>query len=359
LANDLTLSAEFRPYQEVDVMAKIAGYVKDIRVDIGDHVQQGEVLAVLEVPEIQDELAKAKAGVATADANIVTAEAEVTHARAAANIAHLSFQRIHDVAVRDKGLVPRQDVDVAQSRDLEAAAELASANSALKAAQEFRTGAESEYSRAQAMSQYATIRAPFTGVVTKRYANQGSMIQAGTSSQSQAMPVVRIAQNDTLRVIVPVPVSSVAGIRDGQLVEVNVTNMGTTIRGEVTRYANTLQMATRTMDTEIDVPNHDGKLVPGMYAEVHLHLAARPDVLSLPLDAVDGLGTSVQQVYLVQDNLLRLVKITTGLQTSSRVEILSGLKRGDKVVVGRHSGLSDGEKVDARPASYESNVGQS
>ena len=359
LANDLTLSAEFRPYQEVDVMAKIAGYVKDIRVDIGDHVQQGEVLAVLEVPEIQDELAKAKAGVATADANIVTAEAAVTHARAAANIAHLSFQRIHDVATRDKGLVPRQDVDVAQSRDLEAAAELASANSALKAAQELRTGAESEYSRAQAMSQYATIRAPFTGVITKRYANQGSMIQAGTSSQSQAMPVVRIAQNDTLRVIVPVPVNSVAGIKDGQPVEVNVTNLGIMIRGNVTRYANALQMTTRTMDTEIDVPNHDGKLVPGMYAEVHLHLAARPDVLSLPLDAVDGLGTSAQQVYLVQGDLLRLIKITTGLQTSSRVEILSGLKRGDKVVVGRHSGLSDGEKVDARPASYESNVGQS
>ena len=185
------------------------------------------------------------------------------------------------------------------------------------------------------------------------------MIQAGTSSQSQAMPVVRIAQNDTLRVIVPVPVSSVTGIRDGQPVEVNVPNMGTMIRGNVTRYANALQMATRTMDTEIDVPNHDGKLVPGMYAEVHLHLAARPDVLSLPLDAVDGLGTSVQQVYLVQGDLLHLVKITTGLQTSSRVEILSGLKRGDKVVVGRHSGLSDGEKVDARPASYESNIGQS
>jgi len=353
LANDLTLSAEFKPYQEVDVMAKIAGYVKNIRVDIGDHVQQGEMLATLEVPEIQDELAKAKAGVETADANIVTAQANVTHAQAVSNIAHLSYERIRDVAAKDKGLVPRQDVDVAQSRDLEAAAQLASVNSAVKAAQEMKSGAESEYSRAQAMVQYATIRAPFTGVVTKRYANTGSMIQAGTSSQSQAMPVVRIAQNDILRVILPVPVNSVGEIKDGQAVEVGVTNLGTTLQGRVTRYADSVQMTTRTMDTEVDVPNLEGKIVPGMYAEVHLHLAARPDVLSVPLDAVDGLGTSAQQVYLVRDGEIHLVKVTVGLQTPARVEILSGLKRGDSVVVGRHSGLSDGEKVSAQLATYE------
>jgi RND family efflux transporter MFP subunit len=356
LANDLALSAEFRPYQEVDVMAKIAGYVKNIRVDIGDHVQQGEVLATLEVPEIQDEMAKAKSGVATAEANIVTAQAAVAHAEAASNIAHLSFERIRDVAAKDKGLVPRQDVDVAQSRDLEGAAQLASAHSALNAAREMKTGAESEYSRAEAMSQYATIRAPFAGVVTKRYANTGSMIQAGISSQSQAMPVVRIAQNDPLRVILPVPVSAVADIKDGQSVEVNVASSGRTIEAKVTRYSDSVQMATRTMDTEVDVPNRDGKLVPGMYAEVHLHLAARPDVLSVPLDAVDGLGTSVQQAYLIRSGELHLVKITTGLQTATRVEVLSGLQNGDQVVVGRHSGLADGEKVNARPASYESNA---
>jgi len=359
LANDLTLSAEFRPYQEVDVMAKIAGYVRNIRVDIGDHVQQGEVLATLEVPEIQDELAKAKADVAAAEANVVTAQAGVTRAEVAGNIAHISYERIQTVAAKDKGLIPRQDVDVAQSRDLEAAAQLASANSSLKAAQEMKVGAESEYSRAQAMSQYAVIQAPFSGVVTKRYANMGSMIQAGTSSQSQAMPVVRIAQDDPLRVILPVPVNSVAGIRDGQSVEVNVTNTSTVIEGKVTRYADSVQMATRTMDTEVDVPNRDGKLIPGMYAQVHLHLAARPNVLSVPLDAVDGLGTSVQQVYLVRDGVLHLVKVTVGLQTASRVEIVSGLQSGDHVVVGRHSGLADGEQVTARAATYESTPTQS
>ena len=113
-------------------------------------------------------------------------------------------------------------------------------------------------------------------------------------------------------------------------------------------------MATRTMDTEVDVPNPDGSLVPGMYAEVHLHLDARPNVLSVPIDAVDGLGTSMQQVYAVRDDTVRLTSVKTGLQTSTRIEILDGLENGDKVIVGRHTGLSDGEKVEAVAATYES-----
>jgi RND family efflux transporter MFP subunit len=356
LENDLVVTAEFRPYQEVDVMAKIAGYVKSINVDIGDHVRQNEILAALEVPELQDDVAKAKAAVAGAEANIVTAQGAVQRAQAGANIASLSFNRIQDVATKDPGLVPRQDVDVAQSRGLQAAAQLASANSQLRAAQESKAEAESEYSRTLAMMQYATIRAPFNGVITKRFANTGSMIQAGISSQTQAMPVVTLAQDSVLRLILPVPVSDVAGIRDGQPVDVNVVSLGRTLQGKVTRYADSVQTATRTMDTEVDVPNTDGTLVPGMYAEVHLHLAARPNVLSVPLDAIDGLGTSVQQAFIVRDGVIHLTTVRTGLQTPTRVEILSGLQSGDRVVVGRHTGLSDGEHVDAEAAGYESNV---
>lgn len=353
LENDLVLSAEFRPYQEVDVMAKIAGYVKAINVDIGDHVRQNAILATLEVPEVQDDVARAKAGVAAAEADIVTARAAVQRANAGADIASLFFKRIQQVAANDRGLVPRQEIDVAHSRELEAAAQLDSARSGLAAAEQKKAQAESEYQRAVTMMQYATIRAPFNGVVTKRYANTGSMIQAGIASQSQAMPVVKLAQNNVLRLVLPVPVTDVAGVRNGQLVDVNVTSVNRKLQGRVTRYADSVQMATRTMDTEVDVPNADGSLVPGMYAEVHLHLAARSDVLSVPLDAVDGIGTNSQQVYVVRDGVVHLVQVKVGLQTPSRVEILSGLHAGDKVIVGRHTGLSDGQKVDAQPASYE------
>lgn len=353
LKNTLVLSAEFRPFQEVDVMAKVAGYVKSITVDIGSHVAQNAVLATLEVPEIQDDVAKAKAAVAAADANISAAQAAVHRAEAGSNIATLSFKRISDVARRDKGLVPQQDIDVAQAKQMEAAAQLASAHSALKSAEQMKAQAQSEYSRSQAMLQYATIRAPFTGVVIKRYANIGSMIQAGISSQTQAMPVVRLAQNNLLRLVLPVPVSAVADIREGQVVDVVVINTGRKLRGTIIRYADSIQMSTRTMETEVDVPNPDGTLVPGMYTEVHLHIADHPAALSVPIDAVDGLGTSVQQVYVVHSGIVHLVPVQIGLQTEDRVEILAGLKNGDKVIVGRHTGLSDGERVEARPATYE------
>lgn len=354
LENGLVLSAEFRPYQEVDVMAKIAGYVKSISVDIGDHVRQNAVLATLEVPEVQDDVAKAKAGLAAAEADIVTAQAGVQRAAAAADMAALSFRRIQEVAARDKGLVPRQELDVSRSRELEANAQRASAQSALKAAEQRKFQADSEYQRAVTMMQYATIRAPFNGVVTRRYANTGSMIQAGTSSQTQAMPVVKLAQNNVLRLVLPVPVNEVADVKNGQMVDVNVASLHRMFQGKITRYANSVQMATRTMDTEVDVQNTDGSLVPGMYAEVHLHLAARPNVLSVPIDAIDGIGTSQQQAYVVRNGVIHLVSVKIGLQTPSRAEVLSGLQHGDQVIVGRHTGLSDGVKVDPQPAAYES-----
>jgi len=207
--------------------------------------------------------------------------------------------------------------------------------------------------------QYATIRAPFDGIVTKRYANTGSMIQAGTSSQSQAMPVVRLAQFNVLRLSLPVPVTDAAEVKDGQPVDVNVSNPARSIHGKISRFAGSVQMATRTMDTQVDVPNADGSLLPGMYAEVHLHLADRPDVMSVPIDAVDGLGTAVEQAYVVRDGVVHVVTVTTGLQTATRLEVLSGLKSGDQVVVGRHTGLSEGEKVQARTATYENDTNRS
>jgi RND family efflux transporter MFP subunit len=351
LSDELTLTGEFIPFQEVDVMAKVAGYVKTLRVDIGDHVAQGDLLATLEVPELQDEMAKAVASVQAAKADVTTAEGNVQRAKAADNIARLSFTRIQDVAKKDPGLVPRQQVDVSQSHQLEAEAQLASAQAALQAAKDRGMQADSERMRAAAMLQYATIRAPFSGVITKRYANTGSMIQAGTASQSQAMPVVRLAQNNVLRLMLPVPVTAVAQVHIGEPVDVNITTLEKTIQGKVTRFANALDMDTRTMNTEVDVPNPGGTLMPGMYAEIKLHVADRKHALSAPVDAIDGLGTPLQRVFVVRDGRLHLAAVKTGIQTASRVELLSGVSEGDRLVVGRHTGLTEGEPVDIKPVT--------
>jgi RND family efflux transporter MFP subunit len=353
LSNDLKLSAEFTPYQDIDVMAKVAGYVRSIPVDIGDHVRRGQVLAMLDVPELQDEVMKAKAQVLAAEANVTTARSAITRAQAGANMAHLSYSRLQEVSKGEPGLVPRQDVDVAQAHDLEGASAVASAQSMLQSAMQSNSQALAERDRANAMLQYATIRAPFTGVITKRYANTGSMIQAGTASQSQAMPLVRLAQDNVLRLTLPVPVNAVVGVHTGQPVDITVVTLGRTFKGTVTRFADSLQMSTRTMDTQVDVPNVDGKLVPGMYAEVHLHLADRPNVLSVPIDAVEGLGGQTQRVYVVRNGRIASAAVTTGIQTADHVELISGVREGEVLIVGRHTGLTDGEQVEPHPAAYD------
>jgi RND family efflux transporter MFP subunit len=204
------------------------------------------------------------------------------------------------------------------------------------------------------MYAYTNITAPFTGVVTKRYANVGSMIQAGISSQTQSMPIVRLAQDDVLRLILPVPVTAVPGIHVGQIVDVNVTTLQRNFTGKVTRFADTIQTATRTMDTEVDVPNPSLKIVPGMYAEVHLHLADHKGVVTVPLDAVDGIGSETEKAYEVgSGGVIHVIPVKTGIETAARVEVLSGVQAGDVVVVGRHSGLLDGQKVQTQEAAYD------
>jgi RND family efflux transporter MFP subunit len=358
LSNELVLTAEFIPYQDVEVMAKVAGYVRAIRVDMGDHVHQGELLATLEDPELQNEMAKAAAAAKAAQSDVVSAQNELTRAKAAYEIAHLSYTRIQDVSKKEVGLVPQQDVDVAYSHDLEAQAQLSTAQSSLQSAEEHSSEALAEQDRLKTMYQYTDITAPFMGVVTKRYANTGSMIQAGISSQTQSMPVVRLAQDDLLRLILPVPVTAVPGIHVGQIVDVNVITLGKTFPGKVTRFADNIQTSTRTMDTEVDVPNPKLTIVPGMYAEVHLHLEDRNGVVSLPLDAVDGLGSESEHVYQVgSDREIHIVPVTTGIETPNRVEILSGVRAGDTFVVGRHTGMTEGEKVQPQQAEYDADNG--
>jgi RND family efflux transporter MFP subunit len=348
LSSDLVLTAEFEPYQQVDVMAKVAGYVQSINVDIGDRVRAGRVLATLEVPEMQDDLTKAGAAIDEADAQIATASDELRRAEASHQLAHLSFSRIADVLKREPGLVPQQEVDEAHSRDLVSEAQVSAAKSSLRTAEQRRKVAEAEKTRLQTLHKYTTISAPFDGVVTKRYANAGSMIQAGTASQSQAMPIVQLSQNNLLRLILPVPESAVSRVHVGQVVDVRVSSLGKTFPGRVARFAEKIQPSTRTMDTEVDVPNPALTLIPGMYAEVNLRVDERRNAVSIPLDAVDRSG-GASQVYMVSKaGMIQVTPVTLGLETAQRVEVQSGLQEGDVVVVGRRAGLKNGQKVQVR-----------
>lgn len=215
LSRDLVLTAEFRPFQEVDVMAKVAGYVKQISVDVGDRVVQNQLLATLEIPEMADDLSRAKAALDRSHAEVERAKGELQRVESAHEIAHLSFQRLSAVIQKRPGLIAQQEIDDARSKDLVSEAQVWAAKSALAAANEQVGVNAAERQKVQTLIEYERVTAPFTGVITKRYADTGSMIQAGTASQTQAMPVVRLSENNLLRLILPVPESAVPTVHIG------------------------------------------------------------------------------------------------------------------------------------------------
>jgi RND family efflux transporter MFP subunit len=346
LSRSLSLTAEFIPFQEVEVMSKVAGYIKKINVDIGDSVHTGQVLAVLEVPEMNDDLAKAAAGVQRSEAEVKRAQGDLERAQASHEIAHLAYERLQGVAKTKPGLVAQQEIDDAKGKDLAAEAQVAAAQSTFQANQQQTAVSRAEQARYRTMYNYTSVVAPFDGVVTMRYGNTGTMIQAGTASQSQAMPVVRLSQNSLLRLMLPVPESAVSRIRMGQHVEVKVPSLeGRSFSGNIARFTKKVSTATRTMETEVDVPNPKLILIPGMYASVDLQLENRPGVLSIPVAAADVTGAEARVFKVTGENKIDVVPVKLGLETSNRVEVLSGLKEGDAVVVGARAGLKPGDRV--------------
>jgi RND family efflux transporter MFP subunit len=345
LKNDVTLTAELEPYYEVDVMAKEAGYIRHMLVDIGDHVKAGQLLCVLEIPELQDDLQRAKADVQTATAEQSAAEQDRKRAVAAEAIAHLSYTRILDVSKKEPGLVPLQEVDVAHSRDLEAEAQVASAGQNVQASVSRLQAARAALEHETALVEYTRIVSPLNGVITQRYASDGAMIQAGISSNTQAMPVVHVAEDDILRLMLPVPEAYVGTIHDDEPVIVTVAALGRTFPGKVTRFADRVQASTRTMTAEVDLKNMKLDLIPGMYAQVQLSLADAPNAIAVPIGALDSAG-STNKVYAVDAaGTVHVRTVTTGIQSPQFVQVMSGIQPGEIVILGSHSGLQDGARV--------------
>lgn len=349
LSRGLVLTAEFKPFQEIDVMAKVAGYIRQIDVDVGDRVTQGQLLATLEIPEMADDMRRASATLDRSQAEVARAKDEQQRAESAHDIAHLSFQRLSGVADKKPGLIAPQEIDDARSKDLVAEAQVSAAKSALAAASEEVAVSKAEREKVQTLLDYTRVTAPFTGVITKRYADTGSMIQAGTASQTQAMPVVRLSENSLLRLILSVPESSVSIVHLGQQVDVQVPTLHRSFPGRVARFSDKLSLTTRTMDTEVDVPNPNLVLIPGMYAEVTLTLERHNAVLAVPLMAVDLDDEKAGRVMVVTlSDRVAIRKIELGLESADRVEVRSGLNEGDKVVLSGRSGLHAGDEVRPR-----------
>ncbi len=343
--NSLTISGTFKPFQEVDVHAKVAGYIRTIYVDVGSHAKDGQTLAVLEVPELAAEFAGASAAVRRSEQEIHRAQSDVERAKSAHSAAHTMYERLNQASQQRAGLVAQQEVDDAQAKDLEGEAQVSSATAALNAAEQALAVAEANQKQYSALANYTRIVAPFTGVITVRYADTGSLISAGTASSTQSTPVVRLAEVSKLRLVLPIPESIATQIHLGDPVRVHVSALHQDIVGRVSRFASALDLQTRTMETEIDFENKDGKLMPGMYAETVLDLAESKESLVIPLEALAQNNGEATVLIVNSQNLVEARHVKIGLQGKSRVAVLSGLSENERVIVGNRSQFRPGERV--------------
>jgi len=350
LERQLTVSSELVPFQEIDVYAKQSGFVNDLRVDYGTRVKKGDVMAVLEIPELEQLIAQDEAAIRSANDQVTHAQNELKRLKAQyENIAHPFYLRLKAVADKQKGLIAQQEIDDAAGKDLAAAAQVDAGESALLAAESQRDQAISKKQQDQVLFDYRKITAPFSGVVTQRYANQGTLMQAGTSSSTQALPLVRLSEDDVFRLVIPVPESYVKYIRIGDPVKVAVPSLGKQFTGNVQRFSVDVTQDTRTMHTEVDIENPKRVLMPGLYAEATLTLERKANALVVPVQAVSQNGNEAAVLVVDMNNRIQNRRIELGLQNPNEAQVISGLNEGDRVVVSDRSGLRPGEEVRPQP----------
>ncbi|MGO9639878.1 MAG: efflux RND transporter periplasmic adaptor subunit [Candidatus Acidiferrales bacterium] len=346
ISSTLEIASEFQPYQEIDVFAKVSGYVRKLYVNWGTHVRQGQALADLEVPELEQQVQQDEAMVRRSQQDLERSREELNSAESSYNVAHLTYTRIASVQNTQPGLVAQQEVDVAQGKDEEATAAVSAAKDALSAAQQSLLSARAALEKDKALFGYTHMTAPFDGVITQIYAYTGALLPAGTASNKGNLALCRLSQNDLLRLVIPLPERAVPDVRVGQTVSVNVTTLGKTLQGKVARFSDEIDLQTRTMYTEVDVPNLDYALVAGMYVSVAIPLHAAQNVLTAPLQAIQLSGENKGSVLVVNgSNRIERRDVTLGIQTADKAEIVAGLSENDEVVLGEQDQYKPGQLV--------------
>jgi membrane fusion protein, multidrug efflux system len=316
VARTISLPGDVIGRSEADLYAKVTGYLASIDFDKGDWVKKGQVLARIEVPELEERLKRS---------------------RASLEVRRVTYGRLQRVWDADRRLLAREDVDVALGQYQQAQAEVEEL--------EARVG-------------YTKIIAPFDGVITARYVDPGALIEAnghasGSGTQaaqrqrSGSVPVFSLADIDLLRVYVYVPEEETSLVRRGQRATLHLREFpGREFTGEVTRFATALALSTRTMLTEVDLDNADHELYPGMYADVTLELENHPDALRVPATAIGSAGDA-RFVFVVRDGALGKMPVVTGISTGEWTEIRSGLTGGEDVVANMSPTLTEGAKARA------------
>src|SRR5882757_6709557 len=332
VAQRLQTNATLEAFEATDLFAKISGYLSDVRVDIGDHVKTGQVLAVIYTPEMEKELAEAKAQLASKQSSLERARRDVDHYKANITLQDALLRRREELSaghwISDRVLDEvRANAEIAKA-DLG----VAEANRALAADEVDLAAATVE--KTKALLAYSQIVAPFDGVVARRLVNRGDLVQAATATRTtpSAGSLFTVQRIDTIRVFCDVPENEVPQLHVGDPAIVRPSGFdGKPFTGKVTRFSLRLDPETRNMRTEIDLPNPKEQLYPGTYAEVSLEMNRRPDALTVPTAAVgsDGDGAFV---YTITDNRIKRLAVKTGLTDNGRIEVTAGLSEETPVV---------------------------
>jgi len=336
--SEIKLPGTIQAATEAPILARADGYLKRRLVDIGDRVKAGQVVAEIDAPELDQQLRQAEAAIAQAQAAMEQAQANLEQGKANRDLARITSERWKSLASR--GIASQQETDQYQAQFAAQNASVQALEKAISAQGSNVVVARANLARLQEVQNYRMVRAPFDGVITLRNVDVGALVSTGNTL------LYRLAQTDNLRTYVNVPQSGASGVHIGQKAVLTISNFpGRVFRGTVTRTANALDPASRTMLVEIDVPNTDGALLSGTYAEVTLSTAPSNAPLVVPAAAVIFRTDGAQVAVVQPDSTVHLQKIKVGRDYGDRVEILQGVTEGTMIVAVPGDAVREGAKI--------------
>lgn len=335
---DLVLPGNIQPVTEAPILARAEGYVQKRYVDIGDRVTAGQLMAEVEAPDLDQQVRQAQAAVEQAQADLARASAALEQGKANESIAKVTAMRWDNLVRR--GAVSKQENDQYQAQYQAQAANVRALERAVDAAKGNIAAMQANVGRLSEMQGYLKVRAPFAGVVTLRNVDVGTLVNTGSTM------LFRIAQTNLLRTYLNAPQSSASDVHVGQLASLATPELPERkFSGTVTRTANALDPASRTLLVEVQVPNPEGKLLPGMYVEVDLHLPRKDPPLLLPSDTLSVRPEGTMVATLDANNAVHFQHVVVGRDYGSNIEILSGLSAGQRVIANPNDAVQEGAKV--------------
>jgi RND family efflux transporter MFP subunit len=335
---DLVLPGNIQAVTEAPILARASGYVQRRYVDIGDRVTAGQLLADVEAPELDQQVRQAQASLEQSQSDLERSNAALEQGKANESIAKLTATRWDNLVKR--GAVSKQENDQYQAQFQAQSANVRALERAVDAAKGNIAAMQANLARLTDMQGYLKVKAPFAGVVTLRNVDVGTLVNTGSTL------LFRIAQTNLLRTYLNVPQSSASDVHVGQMATLATPELPERkFSGAVTRTANALDPASRTLLVEVQVPNPEGKLLPGMYVEVDLHLPRKDPPLLLPSDTLSVRPEGTMVAVLDSSNAVHFQRVTIGRDYGSQIEVLSGLSAGQRVIANPNDSVQEGVKV--------------